>query len=66
MPKSDERKQIEANLAYWQVLADLVGWRVLGFTGDEGATFLSVDASIHIPGWARDDIVYAIQNKDSE
>lgn len=56
-----------ADLAYWNELADALGWQVLGFTYRADATFSAGDdtanMTIIIDGWARDDILNNLKEK---
>lgn len=61
----DELKEIEDDLAYWQELADLLGWQVVGFTFKNSALFETskvYNISLTLRGGQRDDIVRAIKN----
>jgi hypothetical protein len=60
-----EVKQIEEDLAYWQELADLLGWKVYGFTFKNTASYQTgkdLWNTIQLTGGQRDDIVKAIRN----
>lgn len=53
-----ERERIEADAAYWNELADLLGWRLHGFTFRDHASFQTRGMSLaSINGIERDDIL---------
>jgi hypothetical protein len=65
-----QRKQHEADLAYWQELADAVpGWRVMGWTAQHGVTFITTPGqwgpehpdTVSMTGAQRDAILAAIR-----
>lgn len=56
---------IEEDFAYWQELADLLGWKVIGFTFKVSALYETgkeYNNTISLWGKQRDDIVRAIRN----
>lgn len=64
MPKkSEEVKVLLEEKAYWEEISNLIdGWRLLGWTYKEGATYVNKDnQTIHLTGWQRDDLVHALK-----
>jgi len=61
----DEMKQIVEDLAYWQELTNLLGWKVIGWTFQNSAlleTGTGFNNTLSLHGNQRDDIVRAIRN----
>lgn len=61
MSKS-EREQVLADAAYWHELADVLGWRLVGFTYRFGATFSAQDGTVNLTGPQRDAIMRVLQD----
>lgn len=56
------QEQIMEDYAYWKVLEDELGWKVIGFTYRDGATYADGQNTIHVPNWARDAIVWRLRS----
>lgn len=59
-----EVRDLEGDLRYWTVLANYLGWRVLGFTYRYSASFITGEEGGQLAvlnGKQRDDIVAAIE-----
>lgn len=62
---SEEMEQMLLDKAYWQELADALGWKLIGFTYRWHATYVNnitqgSDESAHLSGKQRDDIMRAL------
>lgn len=54
-------KSIKEDLRYWSKLTELLGWKVVAFTGRETATYFDSDnKTIQLTARQRDDIFAAI------
>ena len=60
--KRSEKETTLADLDYWQGFGTALGWRLLGFTYRQGATFVTRSGeTIQISGLQRDDIVNRLE-----
>jgi hypothetical protein len=59
-----EQEDLEAELVYWRELADLVGWRVQGWSFRKTASYLTEeDQVLQLTGAQRDALVTAIKRR---
>jgi hypothetical protein len=67
MLEAENIKGLEEDLAYWNELANLLGWKVYGFTYKSSASFDTggmYHSTVQLTGYQRDDIVRAIRNAE--
>jgi len=58
----DEKEDFTAEVAYWEELAELVGWKVQGWSYRETASYLTEkDHVLRLTGDQRDALVAAIK-----
>jgi hypothetical protein len=58
---SKKDDDIKAQLAYWQELAELVGWEVMGWSFKNTASYVTGEnQTLQMTGRQRDDLVAAI------
>lgn len=65
MTTLEDLEALDEALAYWNELADLVGWKLYGFTYKNSASFDTgglYHNTIQLTANQRDDIVRAIKN----